>query len=129
MEEIFDTKDRAGLLGYLRSGMDTILNRTTRLKETKSDPTLYDIVVVGTPIWCYTISSPLRTYLHQNKGNLKNVALFCTCGDAVGDKIADTVEVACGKRPIDFLKVSRDEVAKGEYYEKVRAFAEGCCTT
>lgn len=125
MEEIFDTKNRAGLLGFLRSGMEATFNMTTTLKGIKNDPAPYDIVVVGTPIWSHKISSPIRTYLYQNKGNLKNVALFCTYGSAVADTLADIVEAACGKRPLDCLKVTMDEVMEGAYREKARAFADG----
>jgi flavodoxin len=129
MEEIFDTKKRTGLLGFLRSGMEATFNMTTTLKEIKNDPAQYDIVIVGTPIWSHKISSPIRTYLSRNKNNLKNVALFCTYGSAISDKIIDTVEAMCGKRPLDFLKVTMDEVIEGTYHEKARAFAYGLLRT
>lgn len=125
MEEIYDTKNRTGLLGFLRSGMEATFNMTTTLKEIRIDPTSYDIVVVGTPIWSHKISSPIRTYLSQHRGNLRNVALFYTYGSAVADTIADIVEATCGKRPLDCLKVTMDEVMEGAYHEKARAFADG----
>jgi len=125
MEEIFDAKNRAGLLGFLRSGMEATFNMTTTLKGIRNDPAPYDIIIIGTPIWSHKISSPIRTYLSQNKVNLKNVALFCTYGSAVADTMADIVEAACGKRPLDFLKVTMDEIMEGTYHEKARAFADG----
>jgi len=78
LEEVLDTKNRAGILGYLRSGSDAFLKRLAAIKETRTDPALYDIVIIGTPIWAYVMSSPIRTYLSRNKNRFKQVAFFCT---------------------------------------------------
>lgn len=42
------------------------------------DPSKYDLVVFGSPVWAFGLPPAARTYLKEN--NLKNTAFFCTCG-------------------------------------------------
>jgi len=51
VEAIIDMVDRGGVLGWLRSGRDGMGKRLTTMKETAKDPSPYDSVIVGTPIW------------------------------------------------------------------------------
>ena len=80
LEEIIDCKDRSGFLGYLTAGRDASLNRLTKLKSLTKDPSSYDLVVVGTPIWAWNVSPPVRTYLTENKDKIRKVAFYCTMG-------------------------------------------------
>jgi flavodoxin len=70
-EEILDTKNRAGILGWLRSGMDATFKRFTVIEEVKKNPVSCDIVIIGTPVWNSTMSAPIRTRL--NCGTLQNL--------------------------------------------------------
>jgi hypothetical protein len=56
-----------GVFDYLRSGMDTTFKRLPVTKKTEKDPALYDVVAIGTPVWATKMSTPVRTYLFQNK--------------------------------------------------------------
>ena len=48
LDEIRDTKDRSGLLGYVRCLLDVILSRPLTLEPPRCDPGFYDLVIVGT---------------------------------------------------------------------------------
>ena len=82
VEELRDEENRRGLLGYMKSGREGFLKTQARLKPVKNNPKDYDRIVVGTPIWAWDLSSPVRAYLSQNQISGKNVALFCTAGGA-----------------------------------------------
>jgi flavodoxin len=58
IEEIIDTRKRHGFIGYMRSGFEAKFKKLTVLEETKKDPTTYDLIIVGTPIWASSVSSP-----------------------------------------------------------------------
>ena len=75
-EEILDVKSRKGPIGYLMSGREASMKKLARIKETKKNPSFYDIVLIGTPVWAGTMSTPVRTYISQNKVNFKKVAFF-----------------------------------------------------
>ena len=40
----------------------------------------YDIIFVGTPVWWYTMASPVRTFLTKNDFTDKTIVPFCTHG-------------------------------------------------
>lgn len=40
----------------------------------------YDVIFVGTPVWWYTMASPVRTFLSNNNFEGKTVMPFCTHG-------------------------------------------------
>jgi flavodoxin len=77
IDEIIDQRDRAGAKGWLGAGRDASRKLLTEIKV-KKDPAEYDLVIIGTPVWAWTVTPAVRTYLSAHK--LKKVAFFCTCG-------------------------------------------------
>jgi flavodoxin len=122
LEEIFDTKNREGTLGYLISGRDSMLKNLTMLKEIKNDPSLYDLIIIGTPIWFYNVSTPIRTYLIENKEKFKKVAFFCTEGSSGGDRAMKEMAKLCGQEPIGTLELKTKEIIQEKYSLKVKEF-------
>lgn len=123
-EEIFDTKDRSGVLGFMTAGRDASFNKLTIIKATKINPSSYDMVIIGTPVWAFTMASPIRTYITENKDRFKKVAFFCTVG-GVGSKGAfKNMEEICGKPPVALLELLTKEVVEGNYGPKVKEFLE-----
>ncbi|MEM3692878.1 MAG: hypothetical protein QXI39_02510 [Candidatus Bathyarchaeia archaeon] len=109
-------------MGWLRSGMDAGLKKLTTIEKIKKDPNLYDVVIIGTPVWNNTMSTPIRTYILQYKENFKEVAFFCT-QDGYENAALKDMELLCCKRPIATLKLRRKELKNEEYFEKIKEFA------
>ncbi|MFH0839199.1 MAG: hypothetical protein V1893_03330 [Candidatus Omnitrophota bacterium] len=120
-EEIVDTKDRSGVIGYVKSGTDAASKKLTVIKNPQKDPGLYDLVILGTPVWAFTMTPAMRTYIIQHKEKFKLVAFFCTQGGAGGKKTFKDMEALCGKKPIGMLILKTAEVLHGEYI-KIRGF-------
>lgn len=40
----------------------------------------YDVIFVGTPVWWYTMASPVKTFLSANNFDGKTIVPFCTHG-------------------------------------------------
>jgi flavodoxin len=124
LEEIKDTVDRSGAMGYIRSGRDAMKKRLTNLEPILKNPADYDLVVIGTPIWGWNVSAPVRTYLTEQKekflpGADKKVAFFCTMGGS-GDKNAfSEMEKIIGKKPAATLALTTKEVVKGDYTKAI----------
>jgi len=76
IEEIIDTKKRSGPLGYIRSGRDASSKKLTVLKDLINDPSQFDLLIIGTPLWAWHVSTPVRTNIHQNHTNFNKVAFF-----------------------------------------------------
>lgn len=123
-EEIFDTKNRKGIPGFLSAGTDANLRRLTTIKEIKNNPSLYDLVIIGTPIWSSNISTPIRTYLSLYKEDFKKVAFFCTRLSSDSKKVFDDIKNITQKTPLALLELSSREVARDQYMQKVKEFIE-----
>jgi len=124
IEEIFDTKNRKGILGFLSTGNDAIVKRFTVIKEAKKNPSLYDLVVIGTPIWAANISTPIRTYISLSKDNFKKVAFFCSRLGSDTKKAFKDMENLCQKTPLALLELTSREVMRDQYMQKVKEFVK-----
>jgi flavodoxin len=107
---IDDRKDRAGLLGYLRSTIEALFQRVVNLAPSIHDPSTYDVVIIGTPIWDMTLSSPVRSYLHRHAERFQRVAFFCTCGGMGMQRVFAQMAEIAGKQPLATLAVREAEL-------------------
>jgi flavodoxin len=122
IEEIQDTTDRSGAKGYLISGRDAMQRKLTELKPLKSNLSEYDLAIIGTPIWGWNMSVPIRTFLTEQKDKLKKVAFFCTMGGSGDKKAFQEMEGIIGKKPEAALALSTREVAKNDFISPVEKF-------
>jgi flavodoxin len=123
IDRIVDRTHRRGILGYLRSGLEAVLHRRVALGESSTVAGDYDLVIVGTPIWNASVSAPVRTYLHENRDRIRNVAFFCSYGGSGSTRTFRQMQQVCGQRPLAKLAVKQHEVHRPGFAEKVRAFA------
>jgi len=124
IEEIIDTKSRNGLKGYIMGGKDAATKTLTQIKQTQKDPGAYDTVIIGTPVWAFTMTPAIRTYIEENKGKLRNVAFFCTEGGAGGKKTFKDMEEICGIKPKGVLEITERDIKKGSYKTMAGEFVE-----
>ena len=122
IEEVKTTNDRKGILGYIRCAFESWLKIQTPIKERTKDPNTYDLVIIGTPIWAGSVSSPIRTYLIQNRPRFRNVAFFCTYGGQGNIKTFAQMTDLIGRNPIGMLDVLEKEMSGGGYRPKVEKF-------
>ncbi len=104
LEQIAERRSRSGILGYLRSTYETLRERLPEIGPTR-DPARYRMVLVGTPIWDMSPSSPVRSYLMRHQGALRSTAFFCTCGGSGADKAFAKMSRDAGKEPMTTLVV------------------------
>ena len=75
-----------------KQGQDEIIeieDPQIKLKE-------YDIIILGTPVWWYTMSSPIRSFLKQNDFTGKTIIPFATNGGWIGTTFEDIKKAAPG---------------------------------
>lgn len=122
-EKISDVKSRSGILGYLRSGKEAMKKMLTAIGAVKYNPSGYNLVVIGTPVWAGNISSPTRTYLTQAKGRIKKYAVFITQGgNGTAQKSLKNIEDLIGSPPAASVVLTSKEVANGLFKEKTNLF-------
>ncbi len=123
IEPLVDTVKRGGILGYLRSGRDAMRRKGAHLKVLSVDPTRYDLVLIGTPVWGGNISAPTRAFLEKYRGRLQNVAFFLTSGGERGQgAVLRDMAAAVGRKPIARLALTQAEVDGNRYAAKLGVF-------
>ncbi len=124
LEEITDRTPRAGVLGYLRAGRDSLLRRGADIEPPGHDPSHYDLVVVGTPVWAFSMACGVRTYLIRQKDKLPEVAFFLTTGGSGVKRTFRHMAALCGKEPVATLGLRMDDVLEERHREELRRFVE-----
>ncbi len=122
IEEIFDFKSRKGVLGFIKSGLESRFRIMPKIKETEVDPEKYDIIIIGTPIWAGNMASPVRTYLFKNNEKLDNVAFFCTMKTNDHKKTFLEMERVSESEPLACLALKNEEIKKGMHIKRVEEF-------
>ncbi len=122
LEELQDTWDRSGILGYLLSGLKAALKKRATIQEVKNDPGQYDLVVIGTPVWSHTISTPVRAYLERYGKSIKAAACFATCGSTGITKTLRDLESLVRDKPRARLEIKKADLNTDKYREKVKLF-------
>ena len=123
IEDIADRVVRRGLLGYLRSGRDAWFGYVPEILPSDHDPGEYDLVVVGTPVWNWSLSGPARAYLKRYASRLPRVAFFCTMGGAGSGRVFRQMEEAVGRAPVATFARNQAQLAAMDLDNAVEAFA------
>jgi flavodoxin len=122
VERIIDTKKRTGPLGYLFAGRDAGKSSLTKIEEPKRDPSSYDLVLIGTPVWNDSVSTPIRTYLSMQKNKIASVAFFLT---QLGNdrKAFDEMQKILNRPPIATLQLTKvQSLDVSDYKDKIGVF-------
>jgi len=78
IEEVKPIKDLDPDSGtkYLWGGMKATMKSKPKLEDLKYNPLEYDFIILGTPVWAWTLSPPIRSYCSKFDLDDKKVALF-----------------------------------------------------
>ena len=76
LEEVVDLKKRQGRLAFLPAGRDAMRGRTTEIAQPGRNPTEYDLIIIGQPVWAGSPTPAIRTYLGKHDLSGKKVALL-----------------------------------------------------
>jgi len=69
---------------------------TPALLPFDKNPTDYDMIIIGTPVWAFNFSPPIRSLLTKCKITGKKIAFFCSCGGMPGKTIPNMKELLTG---------------------------------
>ncbi len=73
-----------GFMKYVWGGKQAFMKDKPELLPLEKNPADYDFLIIGTPVWAWTVSPAIRSFLSDNKIAGKKVALFCCCGGQKG---------------------------------------------
>lgn len=118
IEELIDKKNRSGFINYFKAGKDASQKKLTEINDIQKKPGNYDLIIIGTPVWAWSMTPAVRTYVTKYKNNFKQIASFCTAGGAGMDKVLNSINELAGKKSIVSLSYARKELKNQEIYNK-----------
>jgi len=121
-EEIVDTADRSGPVGFVMSGRQATLKELTKIEPLQKDPSKYDLVIIGTPVWAFTMSAPVRTYILDHREKFKKVAFFITLGNIGAESTLKDLAELCAKPAEGTLIVKVRDISKEDYKDNLKKF-------
>jgi len=80
--------------------------------------------VIGTPVWNWSLSAPVRTYARRHAGQFKRVAFFCTEGGSGERRVFDELQRICGKPPLATIAVTERELNPREHAQPIKRFVK-----
>ncbi len=123
IEEILDNKKRTGLIGSAGAYLNP--KSPTTIKDMKTDPKGYDIVIIGTPIWWYTCTPAVNAYLNKYKEHVKKAAFFYTCGANAKINAMPDMEKLLGMAPAATLGIEARSIKNKTFRNNLDRFING----
>jgi hypothetical protein len=115
---------RKGIVGWLKTGSGNAKREVAEIGETQFDPADYDLVILASPIWAGTVSSPMRGYITENREKLDRTAVFLTNDSGAVDNAFAEVRDLLVNPPIVEGSLQRSKI-KTEFESTVNTFVMG----
>ena len=76
--EVTDTKDRSGSSGFFWAAFDSFFDRYTHIQPERFSFSAYSKIIFVSPLWYWKLSVPIRTLIHENRFDGKDLIFFTT---------------------------------------------------
>ena len=113
LDEIRIVHPLSGPLGYAFCAIEAILGLTPALRPSRLAPDRYDCVVVGTPVWFWSVSSPVRSWLALHGPLRQRVAFFCTMGSSGAERAFASMAALCEAQPTATMALTHAQIEAG----------------
>jgi len=125
LSEIVDKKDRSGAMGYLIAGKDATQKKITQITY-DIKPSDYGTIIIGGPVWAWTMSPAIRSYITENKDILKTkkLAFFATQGGDGAEKKFKAMQEIIGSGPAHTLIINSRDFRDGSFEKKIDGFVK-----
>ena len=107
---ITERRARLGPLGYLRSVWEASRGHDAAIEALAADPRTADLVVIGTPIWAWHLSSPVRAFARRHRAEFRRIAFFCTMGASGSEAAFAELRELTGREPVATLALADREI-------------------
>ncbi len=122
IEEIHSSVEMHGKLGYLRALAAALRGKVAPIEPVSRDLSAYQLIIIGTPVWAASVSSPIRAFLDKGGPRLPEVAFFCTLGGHGAGRTFRQMRELCAKPPITVCAITAQEVATKHFRSLVAEF-------
>ncbi len=132
-EEIVPLRKHTGLIGWIISGYEAARKKLPEIVDVKKSLDTYDAIIIGTPVWAGTMSSPVRAFIRAYGDRFKKIGCFATKGGDRESRACNEIADMVGRQSEAILElrkkdVEREEIFNGECREKIKAFIQAIGT-
>jgi flavodoxin len=113
-----------GFMKYFWGGRQVVFKKRPPLEPFEKNPTDYERILLGTPVWAFDFAPAIRSFLSQANLQKKNIGVFCCHEGAKGKTLETMKNMLSGNTIIgeaDFLNVMKN---KEENIEKAKNWAK-----
>ena len=125
IEDLAGPDMRGGGVGYARSALQAFLHIQAPIRPLRFAPERYDLTLIGTPVWSWNMSSPVRSYVQGHSGEFRHVAYFCTCAGSGQAKVLADLERLGGTKSVARLALTEEEISGRRVEAKLAEFVAG----
>ena len=111
--ETKDEKRRSGLAKFFWGGSMVFMHKKPPLKPFTFDPSAYDLIIIGTPVWASTPAPPVQTFIAEAGITGKKIALFVCHMGGKKDALEKFKALLAGNEIIaetDFVKPASGDI-------------------
>ncbi len=114
---------------YMWGGYKAVMAKKPSLEPYTVEIDKYDLIFIGSPVWAWTLSPPLRTFIDQTPLKEKKIALWA-CADGNGVKAMERYKEAFEMCNIISSSIYRDPLKHDSSgaKERAQAWARECLT-
>ncbi len=76
-----------------QGGNESLRKKSPSIESYDFNPENYDLIIIGTPVWAWTLAPVMRTFLTRTQLKNKNIVLTCTHRGKPGKTIEHLVEL------------------------------------
>lgn len=98
--------------------------KVVEIQPPKQDPTQFDLIVIGTPVWGNASTPPVRAYLKRFEGRTPKLAFFCTFGLIGGKGTMAELEKLAAKPPVATFAVWRFSTGRSSFPARLQEFTD-----
>jgi len=89
-----------GFMKFVWGGSKVYMGSKPKLKPLSKDPNKYDIIFIGTPIWAWTHTPTIKTFMTEHLPKGKKMAFFCSNEGNPGKAFEKMIKMAEGNEVI-----------------------------
>ena len=107
-------KKRTGFSRIIWGGAQVVYRIKPRINPLQIDVNAYDLIILGTPVWAFSPSPAMVSFLDKTAIKGKKIALFCCHGGVMGKTFKKLRALLPGNTivgEIDFLNAIKDSRA------------------
>ncbi len=116
--EVFGT----GIWNYLKRAWCSLRKEIIPINPVINDPSQFDLVIVGAPVWAGHVANPIRSYLTEYSRKISQVAFFVTLGGSGSKGALRDMQEISGLIPIAELEITESDFKGKQDISKMASY-------